>query len=209
MPEIQIAVTKGKSTVTIDTDLIPQEVYAAALAEGLKAFVNKGMAKITTKGLTGTELEKAQAAAMKKARENADAILAGTIKLPGKKAAKGTSGVVMTEARRLAKNYIKDEIKRNNEKVSDYEAADITKAANALLETPVGKTLIETATANIAEREKTTLKGVIDISALISASPKLKAKNAEKRAKEKANAPLSATQAGKVAPKAKPTPAHA
>lgn len=190
---MQIVVTKGKGTVDIDTDKLPDEVYQAALAEGLKAFVNKGMSKIMTKGLEGTELESAQQAAMTKAQENASACLDGTIKLPGRKAkAKGASGAVMTEARRLARNLIKDEMKRAGIKISHVEASEITKAANALLDQD--PSIVETAKANIAERDKVDVGAKINIKALIKESPKLIKAAEERKAKSKNT--LSAKQAG-------------
>lgn len=42
---------------------------------------------------------------------------------------------VMTEVRSMARRAVKDELKRQGVKVSDVEAADITKAANHLIKT--------------------------------------------------------------------------
>jgi hypothetical protein len=71
--------------------------------------------------------------------------------------------------------------------------------------------IIETAKANLAARASVPIK--VDLSALIHADPELVRKADAKAAKAKADKPLSAKQAGKVAPRdkgAKPTAqAHA
>lgn len=155
MATVQIPVTKGGGAVEIDTNALPEGVYAAALLEGLKALVNKGMTKITTAKLEGADLAKAREAAMVKARENAAAMLDGTMKLPGQRAtkAKGVSGAVNTEAMRIARQIIKDEMKRSGLKVSHYKASDISAAAKAYLATEHGPAIIEQAKANLAAVE--------------------------------------------------------
>lgn len=188
---LMIPVTKGGGFVEIDTATIPQEVYEAALAEGLKAFVNKGMSKIMTKGLEGQKLAEAQAAAMKKGQENAEAIKNGTIKLPGRKAKGKTPGKVMTEAMRLARNLIKDAMKAQGIKISHVKASEITKAAKAYLEQD--QSLIAKAEANLAEREAAPAPA-IDIKSLIHEDPALVAKAEAAAAKKKEQ--LSAKQAG-------------
>ena len=191
MAELQVPVTKGGASVVIDTDKLPQEVYEAALAEGLKSLVNKGMSKIMTKGLEGQKLAEAQAAAMTKAQQNADAMHAGTVKLPGRKAKGKTPGKVMTEAMRLARNLIKDAMKAQGIKISHVKASEITKAAKAYLEQDAS--LIQKAEANLAEREAAPAP-TIDIKALITEDPALVAKAEAAAAKKKDQ--LSAKQAG-------------
>jgi hypothetical protein len=195
MAEISVAITKGKANVTFQTDDLPEHVYAAALALGLKELANKGMSKIT-KALYA-DPEELKAAAMAKAAENVEAINAGTIKIPGQKAASKVSGAVMTEARRIARNMVKDAIKANGGKVSHVEARDITAAANALLASEEGAGIVTQATANLAERAKVPVSLAI-ISAIPISEKKVKAAEA-KKAKDQ----LSAKQAGKVKPRAK------
>lgn len=196
MSVMAIAVTKGKGTVDLDPDTLPIEVYAEALRLGLKELVNRGMSKITVAKLEGEELAKANLAAMEKANENAEAIKAGKIRYTGQKSATKASGEVMTEARRIAKNIVKDEIKKAGGKISHYEAKEITAAANQLIEAQ--PEIIETAKANLEARKAAPVK--IDIASLVKESPKLVAKAAENNAKKKANAgTLSAKQAGMVA----------
>lgn len=207
MAELQVPVTKSKGSVTIDPEKIPAEVWDAIVLEGLKAFVNKGMSKITTKGLEGEELQKAQAAAQAKAVENVKAILDGTIKLPGRKAKSKASGAVMTEARRLAKNFLKDEAKKQGIKVSHVEAKEWTKAANELLASDQGKGFVEQAEKNIQARAEAPA-AAINLGSFLPNVDELKAKGAESDAKARERGKqLSAKQAGMTAkrkPKAQP-----
>lgn len=200
-----IPVTKGKGTINIVPDDIPLEVYTEALLLGLKELMNRGMSKLTKASFNGDEAALAKAA-MDQGEKNYEAIMEGKIKFAGKKASKGESAAVMTEARRLAKALVKDGIKAAGMKISHVEPKDITAAANALLaEDP---SLIAQAKVNLEERAKVPVK--VDITKLIKESPKLVAKaeaaNAAKKAEKK---PLSATQAGKVKPRAKPAGATA
>ena len=193
MSVMSIQVTKGKGSVDLDPDTLPIEVYAEALRLGLKELVNRGMSKITVAKLEGEELAKAQAAAMEKATENVEAIKAGKIRYTGQKSATKASGEVMTEARRIAKNIVKDQIKKAGGKISHYEAKEITAAANQLIEAQ--PEIIETAKTNLEARKAAPVK--IDIASLVKESPKLVAKAEENKAKKKGQ--LSAKQAGLVA----------
>jgi hypothetical protein len=205
MAILNIPVTKAGKPIAVDTDTdLPDSMYTLALQEGLKVLLNKGMSKITTAKLEGAELEAAKEAAYAKGLENFEAVKAGKVK--SGRAAKTTAdgkkvtGIVMTEARRLAKEVVKNEIKAAGMKISHVEASEITKAANALIE--ADPSFIEQATANIEARAA--VKSKVDISALIHESPKL-VQAAEAR---KAKAPLSAKQAGKAAPRKSAAPAH-
>lgn len=192
MALMQVPCTKSKGTVEIDTDAIPADVYAEALLQGLKVLVNRGASKITKE--TYPDADELKVAAQAKAEEQKVAIMSSQIKFSGSAKVKKASGAVMTEARRLAKNLVKDEIKRKGGKISHYDAKEITKAANAYLEQD--PTLIEMAQANLAERDKTDVGSKIDLSALIQPSPKRVAEAEAKKAKAKKDAPLSAKQAG-------------
>jgi hypothetical protein len=167
-------------------------VYAEALLQGLKVLVNRGASKITKE--TYPDAAELAAAAMAKAEEQVELIKTSKIKFTGAKTVKKESGKVMTEARRLARNVVKDAIKASGGKISHYEAKDITAAANELLKSD--PSLVEQAKANLEALEKAP-SHTVDISTLISVSAKKVEKDAEKKAKEKANAPLSAKQAGK------------
>lgn len=207
MAILRIPVTKaGNKPIEVDTDTdIPDAMYQLALEEGLKILLNKGMSKITTKGLEGDELTNAKDAAYAKGVENFEALKAGKIKKgrAGATSKDGTKvpGVVMTEARRLAKEVVKNEIRAAGMKISHVEASEITKAANALI--AADPSFIETATANIEARAVKKIS--VDISSLIHESPKLVAATEARKAAGKAV--LSKTQAGKAAPR-KGAPAH-
>ena len=196
MAVLKIPVTKaGNQILEVDSDSIPDTMFKLALAEGLKVLLNKGMSKIATKGLEGDELDKAKAAAMEIAAKNLDKLNKGEIKVGRTAGATKIAGVVMTEARRLAKEVVKDELKAAGYKISHVEASEITKAANALIE--ADPSFIETAKANIESRAKK--PAAINIAALVHESPKLVAQAAAATAEKKST--LSAKQAGKVAPR--------
>jgi hypothetical protein len=199
MTVLNVPVTKGKATVSIDTETIPVEVYAEALALGLKELVNRGASKITAAAYPDEAARKAKA--MEVADEQVKLINTGKIKFAGAKVAKA-SGAVMTEARRLAKNIIKDEMKRQDIKISHVAASEITKAANLMLNGEQGKAIVAQAEANLKERETVKVQG-LDIKALIKVDPALVAKAEARKAKDKADKPLSATQAGKPKARAK------
>jgi hypothetical protein len=196
MALMQVPVTKGKATVEIETDQIPEDVYRYVIFLGLKALVNRGMTK-----LEGSEEEK-KAGAMEIAENNLNAIKAGKVRMVGLKTTKAGGGAIMTEARRLAKLVIKDEMKAAGIKVSYVEASEITRAANEYLETDEGKELIEQAKANIEARAAKVAKSKIDIKSMVKVSEKL-VKKAEAN-KAKAKEYLSAKQAGKVQTRLRP-----
>lgn len=200
MAILSVPITKGKANIDIELDDIPLEVYQEALLQGLKVLLNRGASKIT-KETYPVEAE-LQAAAMVKAQEQVELVKTSKIKFTGGKSKSKASGAVMTEARRLAKNIIKDEMKRAGLKISHVEPKEITAAANALLE--ADPSIIETAKVNLEARQATPVK--LDIKSLIKESPTLIKKAEDKKAKDKANRPLSAKQAGKVAPRAKAKP---
>lgn len=188
---LNVPITKGKGSVAIDTAQIPQEVYEEALLQGLKVLLNRGMSKITKAELGDDDTVKKEA--MLKAEKNAEDVLAGKIKFTGRKATTKASGAVMTEARRLARNLVKDAMKAHGIKISHVEASEITKAANAILaDATEGPSLIAMATANLAEREKVPVAESIVSS--IKISDKLVAKANERKAASKSQ--LSAKQAG-------------
>lgn len=197
MAVLSVPITKGKASMEIDTEKLPDAVYAEALLQGLKVLANRGMSKITKAELGDDETVKTEA--MVKAAANVEDIMAGKIKFTGQKKAKGASGAAMTEARRLARNLVKDEMKRAGIKISHVEASEITKAANALLD--ADPALVEQAKANIEAREQVPVKDMIDIKSLIQESPELVAKANARKAKSKET--LSAKQAGMVKAKAK------
>ena len=200
-PEVKVVnvpITKGKSTLAVDISAIPDDVWQEVILQGLKVLCNRGASKITKE--TYPQAEELKAAAMSKAAEQLEAINTSKIKFTGGKKKSGATGAVMTEARRLAKALVKDELKRAGIKISHVEASEITKAANLYLESEHGTALIDKAKANLAEREKVSIGDTIDVSKVIAISPELVAKANARKAK---GGTLSAKQAGKVAKRAK------
>lgn len=199
MAILSVSVPKGGgATLDVDIDAIPPEAFSAIVLAGLEAYLGKRMSKITglTK-LSGDDLTKAHEAATKIATENLANIMAGKITAKGKKAkADGVSREVKTEAIRLAKAVVKDQIRAAGMKISHVAAKDITAAANELIAND--PSYFETAKANIAARA--TIQPTLDIKSLISESPALVAKATAKAEANKA-AGLSKTQAGKVKPR--------
>ena len=198
MAVLNVAITKAKTTMAVDTDKIPEDVYAEALLLGLKVLLNRGTSKVTAS--TYPNAEELKAAALATAEKQMELVNTSKIKFTGGKKKSGATGAVMTEARRLAKALVKDELKRAGIKISHVEASEITKAANLYLESEHGTALIDKAKANLAEREKVSIGDTIDVSKVIAISPELVAKANARKAK---GGTLSAKQAGKVAKRAK------
>jgi hypothetical protein len=195
MAILQIPVTKaGKEAfIEIDTDKLPEAVWADVVFQGAKVLANRGASKITKAQIPDEDVR--QNEAMLAAQKQVEAMYNGTIKLTGSKVAKSkVSGKVMTEARRLAREVVKDLMKANGIKISHVKASEITSVANDLIAQDA--TFLEKAQANLEARE-TIPTTAINIRDLIKVDPKLVAADEAKKAKAKATAPLSAKQAGK------------
>lgn len=205
MPTIvKVPVSKAKGEfLEIDVDLIPPEMWSEVVFQGLKQLFGRGMSKISK--TTYPKEAELKAAAVAKATENVDAILKNDqkkIKLSAKAGGAKVSGAVNTEAMRLARNLVKDEMKRLGIKISHVEASEITKAAKEYI--AADPSIIEQAKAEIEKRNAVNVAGKIDLATLIKESPVLVAKAEARKAKAKADAPLSAKQAGKPVLRAKP-----
>jgi hypothetical protein len=189
-----VPVTKAKTTLEVHTGKLPEHVYRAALDLGLKALLNRGNTKFTKEAYP--DPEELKAAALAKAEETLEAMYQGRIRVPG---GKGSSdkvpGVVMTEARRIARALVKEEMKRTGIKVSHVEAKEITKLANALIASE--PSIVEQATEEVEKRGAKRIK--IDVSAIPISQKKVQALEAKKA--EKA---ISAKQAGLVATRGRP-----
>lgn len=199
MTLLNIVVTKGKGTIEVNTDNLPQEVYEEAVRLGLKELINRGMSKITKAQIPDETTR--QNEAMLKANANAADLLQGKFRKTGQKAAKGVAGAVMTEARRIARLVVKDILKANKQKLNVYSAAQYTEAANALIASD--PSYVKQAEANLAARSAT--PAGIDLSSILKPNPELVAKAEAKaaKAKQEKGEQLSAKQAGKVQPRAK------
>jgi len=212
MAELQIPITKGKGFLTINTDDVEKggdmtaEVYREALIQGLKVILNRGMSKITKESFENEGGEEAmKAAAMKTAEKTLGAMRTNSIRFTGEKKASGkVAGEVMTEARRIARNYVKEGLKAEGEKIAHYPAKEITRAANEMIaENPE---IVEEAKRIVEARKAETIgTGKIDLKRFaksINKDPKLVAAAEKEKAERKAAS--SATKAGKVAVRAKP-----
>ena len=191
---LHIKVIKGKDKVDIDANAVPAHKYKEVVELGFQTAINGGMTKVT-KANYADPVELA-AKAMEIARDRVEKLLAGTLTIGRKTATKGPSGVVMTEARRIAKQMAKDIMRDRGFKLSHYPQSVITELANAMIEDD--PSIIQLAEHNIANRKSK--KVSIDIGELLKG--KEDENLVEKALVKKAKGPISAKQAGKVQPRA-------
>ena len=205
-----IPISKGKN-LTIDIDInaladdLPPDVYREVIYQGMKQVLNRGFTKETSaKAVPEREVEATNAALLKVAEKNLEAMKAGEIRITGGKAkTKGVERAVMTEAMRISKAIIKDGIKKEGKvKVSHVAAKVITALAKEYLEGDNGGAIVEMARANLKEREQKESAIKLDLSKVV-ADPKLVA--ASKTKKEGVKKP----QPAGVVAKAKPQASHA
>lgn len=224
MATLQLPISKAGKGVTLDLteaefqeiqDIfnsdtqLGKELLLDCLKRGLAEVANSRMGKeiLAPSKLTGKALEDNKAAALAKARQNIEDYKAG--KLLKKTTSKSTvPAKVLTEARRLAREVIKDTLKANKVPLSQVAAKDITALATKMVADD--PSFVDQAKINLAERE-TAPKVGIDILAFIKRDP-VKVAKAEAEKAERAKQ-LSAKQAGlpkkgqgKVVPSRKGTP---
>jgi hypothetical protein len=192
----KVPVVKAKTFLEIKSKQLPDHVYLEALQLGLKQILNRGQTKITKEAYPNAEA--LRNAAMEKAQETLEAMYAGKIRVVGGKAAGKVAGVVMTEARRIARGLVKEELKRAGVRISMVEPSEITKAANALI--AGDPDLIKQAEEEIEKRAAKKVK--VDVVSGIQISQK-RVKAAEAKKAEKV---LSAAKAGRVVTRARPSP---
>lgn len=188
MAKYQIPCVKGKQSREIDSGELPIEVYTYCFLVGAKSVLNR-MAKVV-RSAYDSEAE-FQAAALAKFEENIEAAMAGKIRMVGFKTGTKTPGKVMTEARRIAREVVKQQLRDAGEKLSQYDAKDITEAANALIAEDAS--YIKEAEANIAERAEKASKVKVDVTKIAKSPKKVAKLAAEASAKKEA---LSKAQAG-------------
>jgi len=201
---IMVPVTKAKRSVPVDISQLPIEVYKAAIAQGLKDFLNKGMSKIAVKDLEDEELEAAQDLAFEKAEENLKALMEG--KLGRKRSVSKDTQEVLREAVRLAKLRVKAAYKSANKKLPSKQS-EITAAAKELIEE--NPSILQQARENIKRQKDQEQAGeAIEIRSegrlakLIEEAEDMKPKVAPKPRAKGEKAPLSATQVRRPAPRA-------
>lgn len=197
---IEVLITKAKKALGVTVSSLSDEMFAEVIYRGLSDILNSGMSKITTKDLEGAELLKAQEAAFAKAEDNLKTLMDGKVKHKGQRGSAKTSKhsrEVTTEAMRLARDVIKDQIRADGGKPSHYKASDVSKWAKELLE--ADPSYYDMATAALESRKQKpigiSLAGLKPDETLVA-----KDKARKTAAKPKAAGQLSAKQAGKVAP---------
>jgi hypothetical protein len=206
MSKVNIPITKGDATLEVDTDSLPQAVYEYAFLLGMKTLLNRGMTDVTKAKMPDEAKRKEEAMAI--AAKQLEAVYAGKVRMTGGVKAKAASGEVQTEAVRLASIIVKDTIKADGGKVSHYDKKEITKAAKDYI--AADPSILEQAKANIEARKELKPKVAIDIKKIAISAKRVadaEEKKAEARAKtaeKNKGKPLSATQAGKSAPRAVP-----
>lgn len=197
---VEVLITKAKKALGVNVKALSDEMFAEIIYRGLSDILNSGMSKIVMKDLEGAELVKAQEAAFTKAEDNLKTLMDSKVKHKGQRGgAKSSkhSREVTTEAMRLARDVIKDQIRADGGKPSHYKASDISKWAKELLEADAS--YYDMANTNLESRKA---KPIGISLAGLKADPALVAKDEERKAKSKPKAAgqLSAKQAGKVAP---------
>jgi hypothetical protein len=204
---------KGGVEVEVDSSKITDmDVYQAIFVEGLKAILSKGaVAKLST-GIT-KKSEKEQGELKKAIHEEAlkmvHGLYEGQLKTRG---ATKRSGAVQTEAMRLAKALVKDTLRSNGYKISAFDAKTLTAYAKDVL--AANSELYKKAEENLAQRAAMPVKG-LDVKAMLGEKAgdetfKAKPKVPPTPRKKGEGKPISAAEAAKVAPRAKPqhTTAH-
>ena len=207
MAALEIPITKAGKGVTfvIDTEVMNElgnEQYLRVLTDGWKGVLNSRMSNIESPiKVLPENVEAHKAFVLAAAKKNFDDFIGGTLtKRTSNSKAAAASRAVMTEARRLAKETVKSEIRRAGSKPSLVEPRVITAAANELVKTDPW--YVSQAETNIADREKVAAGAKADFASLeLAESPRLQEK-AEKAAAER-KAALSAKQASKPAKSAK------
>jgi len=206
--EVAVAKAGKNAKLSVDVSQLSDDMYELVMAEGLKSILNSRMSKVgpVTKlekeGKT-EELAKEQDLALKIAQDNLTKLLAGEIKAKSKVSKSDLPREVITEARRIARDIVKNQIRAAGGKPSHYAAKDITLAADEFIK--ADPSIVAKAKENLANRAG--IKPGVDISTLIKESPVLVAK--AKAKSEANNAPgLSAKQAGMIPARKKP-PVHA
>lgn len=195
----KVEVTKAKQSLDINTRDLPDNVYQEAIRQGLKVLLNRGMTKITKE--TYPNADELKAAALAKAELTFEDMKAGKIRIVGGGKDKIT-GAVKTEAMRMARAMVKDELKRQKIKISYVDAKDITEAAERTLRLrpEILEKAKEAVEARAAEAEKLK-EGLAQIvtPGMINTAKKAKVDQAVAEEKAKAKAALSSTQAGMTA----------
>jgi len=209
---LKIKLKGGVGEVEVDTSkIVDMDIYQYIFQVGLETIINKvGMSKIAT-GITKAEGEdkvKRTAEIVEQAQKTIQAMYDGNLK--GAKATSKRTGATQTEAMRLAKALVKDTLRSNGYKISAFDAKELTAFAKEVL--AGNPDLYKRAEENLKARAELPIKG-LNVAAMLgdkAGDESLKAKpKVPPKPKAKAGEVLSAAQAGRVAPRQKPSGATA
>jgi hypothetical protein len=181
---VSVFIAKAKASLDVDISKLPDDVYNEVIQKGLQSVLGRGMSEIKTGALEGAELVKAQEAALEVAAANLDKCYKGEIRFMAAKRTK-VKGKERTEAMRIAKQIVKDQMKAEGLKISHYSAKEITAAAEQVLAD--NPEILEQAKENLAKIEEERSKKVkINLKSTMKADPKKVAAAEEKKAAAKA-----------------------
>ncbi|MGI0083674.1 MAG: hypothetical protein ACREBQ_01185 [Nitrososphaerales archaeon] len=218
MAILMIPISKaGNYQLPVDTEDadLPVEMYIRALEEGFKVLLNARMSKVTgVTTLKGDELAKAHAKAKEIADENYSRLMAGTLTKGRQKAsANGEPREVMTEALRLAKEIVKNQIRKNGGRISKVPMSKQTEVAREILATEDKndpKSCVAKARVNLAERSNELVPEKVDYASRLVESTELieRGNRAAQAKKAKAKATANAKAPPKPLGRAPMTPAE-
>lgn len=201
-------VIDGKAADHIEVELskVPNDMYELALAQGLKDIINGGATKIKKEDYKTDNEYRAEA--MKTARERLEMVYEGKIKKSRSATAtpefEGYDAPIITEARRIAKEIVKSQIKAMGKSVTRCDPSQITMWANEVLKSH--PYLFKKAQENLEARKAPKIEG---LKIEVEESPKRIAELAEKKAAKKSTTkPASAGQLSAAKAK-KSVPLHA
>lgn len=198
--QLAIPITKGGQTYVVDVDFdqFSEEVFREICARGARELLETGLTKVTKSNYP--DQAEREGAAQALAQKNLGKMLEGDIKftVTGKKKKAGPGkGAVTTEAMRMARAEVKEEMKRQGIKVSHVEPKEITRCAKEILEGEDGPEIWAAAEEAVAKRQAKLLTKPLGIHIQVS---ERKVKQAEEKAGKRASKAegLSAKQAGMV-----------
>jgi len=194
---IRVKIPKAGIELDVYPDEVPMLNYEQIWRKGCQQELCRNMTKITKAAYPDPEELKARA--LEIAQQNLEDLYAGRVAVRGVQKEGKASREVMKEARRIAKELVKKQLKDEGYKISYVDGKDITKAANALLASD--PEILEMAKAEV--ERISSRKSKIDISGIRVSDKKVAA--AKKR---KDDATLSANQAARVVQRARPTPTN-
>ena len=199
-----VEIAKAAAVYNIDSSKLSDELYREVVRLGLKAMMERGLAK-NTKNNTSSAEDLAAKHQGPVGRELLAALLDGSY-AHGEERRRSRPCRRKSAPKRCALRRTRQGQDQGLE-AEDFDfklPSDITAAAKQVLEAM--PQIVDQAKANIAARGTVDGVATLDISKLIHADEKQVAKVEKEKAERKADRQLSAKQAGKVKPRSKPVP---